>query len=212
MAHGLKSGARMIRSPVAVLALSALAAGCEKPAAPLPGASPIARPATTLRLAIAPTPVREGPERRAAVLRLAPRGEKLSVWRDDRDPEHVLRVSSGGFVDGRDVFTIPLQVETRYVIDPEATLFSDHQRRQPTAKLKLGEALTVIQAEAWPLVATVESATCEIARRDSAHAIPGARSIEALERAAGLMRLNFNDTGALEIFLLSVLRIWSRKD
>jgi DNA polymerase-3 subunit delta' len=61
-------------------------------------------------------------------------------------------------------------------------------------------------------LATVESATCEIARRDSAHAIPGARSIEALERAAGLMRLNFNDTGALEIFLLSVLRIWSRKD
>jgi DNA polymerase-3 subunit delta' len=77
-----------------------------------------------------------------------------------------------------------------------------------TEALKTSTAIGVRQR----FLATVESATCEIARRDSAHAIPGARSIEALERAAGLMRLNFNDTGALEIFLLSVLRIWSRKD
>ena len=77
-----------------------------------------------------------------------------------------------------------------------------------TEALKTSTAIGVRQR----FFAIVESATCEVARHDFANAIPGARSIEALERAAGLMRLNFNDVGALEIFLLSALRIWSRKD
>lgn len=77
-----------------------------------------------------------------------------------------------------------------------------------TEALKTSAAIGVRQR----FLATVETATCEVARRNSANAIPGARSIEALERAAGLMRVNFNDAGALEVFLLSTLRIWSRKD
>lgn len=76
-----------------------------------------------------------------------------------------------------------------------------------TEALKTSTAIGVRQR----FLATVENVTCEIARQDAACALAGARSTEALERAAGLMRLNFNDAGALEVFLLSALRIWSRK-
>lgn len=41
-------------------------------------------------------------------------------------------------------------------------------------------------------------------------AIKTARVVEALEKAAGLMELNMNDSFALEYFMISSLRIWTR--
>jgi DNA polymerase-3 subunit delta' len=38
-----------------------------------------------------------------------------------------------------------------------------------------------------------------------------AASTSALERAAGLLRVNLNESAALEDFLLSCLRIWTRR-
>ena len=38
-----------------------------------------------------------------------------------------------------------------------------------------------------------------------------AETVKHLEHAAGLLRVNFNDTAALELFLLKTLRAWTRK-
>jgi len=38
-----------------------------------------------------------------------------------------------------------------------------------------------------------------------------AAATEALERSAGLLRVNLNDAAALEDYLLACLRIWTRR-
>lgn len=67
------------------------------------------------------------------------------------------------------------------------------------------------------LFADIERATGAYAREIlvTPEAATGARAfvetVKHLERAAGLLRVNFNDTAALELFLLETLRAWTRK-
>ena len=67
------------------------------------------------------------------------------------------------------------------------------------------------------LFADVERATGAYAREIlvTPEAAIGARAfaetVKHLEHAAGLLRVNFNDTAALELFLLKTLRAWTRK-
>jgi DNA polymerase-3 subunit delta' len=77
-----------------------------------------------------------------------------------------------------------------------------------TEALKASSSIGVRQR----FLAAVESTTCEVARHDPQKALAGVRSIEALERSATLLRVNFNDSAALEIFLLAALRIWSGRE
>lgn len=61
----------------------------------------------------------------------------------------------------------------------------------------------------------------EVATRDHANALSGAgdagsarllaAAVDSLERATGLLRVNLNDSAALEDFLLASLRIWTRR-
>lgn len=67
------------------------------------------------------------------------------------------------------------------------------------------------------LFADLERATSAYAREVlvTPEAASGARAfvetVKHLEHSAGLLRVNFNDTAALELFLLKTLRAWSRK-
>lgn len=60
----------------------------------------------------------------------------------------------------------------------------------------------------------VEKATCTVAREraGSASSTAAVATIQALERVAGLLRANLNVGAALEVFLLTALRAWSRKE
>ena len=68
----------------------------------------------------------------------------------------------------------------------------------------------------FKLFAEIERATSQFARQrldagdESARRLLGA-SIGQLEHDVGLLRLNFNEAAALENFLLTSLRLWSRK-
>jgi DNA polymerase-3 subunit delta' len=67
------------------------------------------------------------------------------------------------------------------------------------------------------LLADLERATSTFAREilitpEAAIAARAfAETVKHLEHAAGLLRVNFNDTAALELFLLQTLRAWTRK-
>ncbi len=67
------------------------------------------------------------------------------------------------------------------------------------------------------LFADLERATGAYAREIlvTPEAAAGARAfvetVKHLEHSAGLLRVNFNDTAALELFLLKTLRAWTRK-
>jgi DNA polymerase-3 subunit delta' len=67
------------------------------------------------------------------------------------------------------------------------------------------------------LLADLERATSTFAREilitpEAAIAARAfAETVKHLEHAAGLLRVNFNDTAALELFLLQALRAWTRK-
>jgi DNA polymerase III subunit delta' len=59
----------------------------------------------------------------------------------------------------------------------------------------------------------IEKVTCLTAReRSGANAAAAVATITALERVVGLLRANFNAGAALEVFLLTALRAWSRRD
>ncbi len=74
-----------------------------------------------------------------------------------------------------------------------------------TDAVKASTAVGVRQS----FLATIEVTTCALARETSASTPALAASIKELERAAGLLRVNFNENAALEIFLLAALRAWS---
>jgi DNA polymerase-3 subunit delta' len=94
-------------------------------------------------------------------------------------------------------------------------------------KVTLPEELTEDEAQAIEtglgkglrdrLLADLERATGEYAREVlvTPAAASGARAfvetVRHLEHAAGLLRVNFNDTAALELFLLQTLRAWTRR-
>jgi DNA polymerase-3 subunit delta' len=59
--------------------------------------------------------------------------------------------------------------------------------------------------------ATREHALKLLAAGDSEARRPLIASTDALERAAGLLRVNLNESAALEDFLLASLRIWTRR-
>lgn len=61
-------------------------------------------------------------------------------------------------------------------------------------------------------LAAVATTTCQTARAlpGCAHAMTA--SVGELERAASLLRVNFNENAALELFLLGALRAWTRRD
>lgn len=137
----------------AALALFALW-GCERSKPPSHQSTPLDRPAMSKAVAVFPVVPRAAAANGEPLKRLAA-GAALEVWRDDRDPAGVLRLSSGGFVEAREIFPLPLAPKPRFVVDPEATLFADAERKQPGRRLKLGEALAVLQSDAWPEVAAV---------------------------------------------------------
>jgi len=60
----------------------------------------------------------------------------------------------------------------------------------------------------------IERVTCTVAREraGTAGSTAAVATIEALERVVGLLRANLNVGTALEAFLLTTLRAWSRKD
>jgi len=60
----------------------------------------------------------------------------------------------------------------------------------------------------------IEQTTCRVARErpDQASSCAAVASLEALERAAGLLRAHLQAGAALESFLLATLRAWSRRD
>lgn len=94
-------------------------------------------------------------------------------------------------------------------------------------KVTLPEDLTEEEAQAIEtgiskglrdrLLADLERATGEYAREVlvTPAAANGARAfsetVRHLEHTAGLLRLNFNDTSALELFMLQALRAWARR-
>lgn len=61
-------------------------------------------------------------------------------------------------------------------------------------------------------LAAVEITTCAVARESAVGATAAPTVVRELERAAGLLRVNFNEGAALELFLLAALRAWSRRD
>jgi len=77
-----------------------------------------------------------------------------------------------------------------------------------TEALKVSTTIGVRQR----FLALVENATCAVARELAGGAAAAPVAVRELERAAGLLRVNFNEAGALELFLLSSLRAWSRRD
>ncbi|MGH8019646.1 MAG: DNA polymerase III subunit gamma/tau [Opitutaceae bacterium] len=77
--------------------------------------------------------------------------------------------------------------------------------KDETEALKVSTSVGVRQN----FLATIEAATCALAREISLSTNALAASIKELERAAGLLRVNFNENAALEIFLLTALRAWS---
>lgn len=96
-----------------------------------------------------------------------------------------------------------------------------------TQKVTLPEELTEEEAQAIEtglgkglrdrLLADLERATGEYAREVlvTPAAASGARAfvetVRHLEHTAGLLRVNFNDTSALELFMLQALRAWTRR-
>ncbi|HEY1847680.1 MAG TPA: DNA polymerase III subunit gamma/tau [Opitutaceae bacterium] len=83
------------------------------------------------------------------------------------------------------------------------------------------EEMKAVEAEAavgirHRMFASVEAATCAhanslMARGDAAAPRPLAAAVGALERSAGLLRVNLNESAALEDFLLASLRIWAKR-
>ena len=66
------------------------------------------------------------------------------------------------------------------------------------------------------MFAGVEEATCAHALRllqagEGGASRSLAASVDSLERAAGLLRVNLNESAALEDFLLASLRIWTKR-
>ena len=67
------------------------------------------------------------------------------------------------------------------------------------------------------LFSEIERATAQFARAVEESnpgrlpAVPLRRAVESLEKTVGLLELNFNQTAALERFLLSSLRIWTNR-
>jgi DNA polymerase III subunit delta' len=60
--------------------------------------------------------------------------------------------------------------------------------------------------------AAIETTTCACARDLAGSPLAVTASVRELERAATLLRVNFNENAALELFLLGALRAWSRRD
>jgi len=60
----------------------------------------------------------------------------------------------------------------------------------------------------------IEKITCAVAREraGTAGSVAAVATIEALERVVGLLRANLNVGAALEVFLLTALRAWSRRE
>ncbi|HEX9782625.1 MAG TPA: DNA polymerase III subunit gamma/tau [Opitutaceae bacterium] len=79
---------------------------------------------------------------------------------------------------------------------------------EETDALKVGTAVGIRHG----FLAAVETATCAFARKVPSGTPALVASIKELERAAGLLRVNFNENAALELFLLTALRAWSRRE
>jgi DNA polymerase-3 subunit delta' len=95
-------------------------------------------------------------------------------------------------------------------------------RRKKTLPEDLGDdELEAIEAEVAVGLRHRMFSGIEVATRDHANALSGAgdagsgrllaAAVDSLERAAGLLRVNLNDSAALEDFLLASLRIWTRR-
>jgi DNA polymerase-3 subunit delta' len=95
-------------------------------------------------------------------------------------------------------------------------------RRKKTLPEDLGDdELEAIEAEVAVGLRHRMFSGIEVATRDHANALSGAgdagsgrllaAAVDSLERAAGLLRVNLNESAALEDFLLASLRIWTRR-
>lgn len=61
-------------------------------------------------------------------------------------------------------------------------------------------------------LAALETTTCAVAREVRGGATAAPTTVHELERAVSLLRVNFNENAALELFLLAALRAWSRRE
>jgi DNA polymerase III subunit delta' len=77
-----------------------------------------------------------------------------------------------------------------------------------TEALKVSTTVGVRQR----FLAAVERTTCAVARESTTGTAAAPAAVRELERAAGLLRVNFNEGAALELYLLATLRAWSRRD
>jgi len=110
----------------------------------------------------------------------------------------------------------------RFALMLERARTAEGQRRKATLPAGLeDEELAAIEAEIavglrLRMFADVERATRAHALEllesgDTAACRPLAASVGSLERAAGLLRVNLNESAALEDFLLALLRAWTRR-
>ncbi len=117
------------------------------------------------------------------------------------------------------------QVITVYALTARFSLWIDAASARAIERLRADGALEQLdddETDALKKTAGVEvrrrffaaiaTATSEVARSTGAPTPALAASVQELERAAGLLEVNFNENSALELFLLSALRAWARRD
>lgn len=119
------------------------------------------------------------------------------------------------------------QVITVYALTARFTAWLDAAGARTLEQLKAAGALENLdkdEASAVKSTATIgvrqrflteiEKVTCTVARERAGSVTSAAAvgTIEALERVAGLLRANLNVGAALEVFLLTTLRAWSRRE
>lgn len=119
------------------------------------------------------------------------------------------------------------QVITVYALTARFTAWLEAAGAKALAEVKTAGALENLdkdEANAVKSTATIgvrqrflteiEKVTCAVARERAGSATSAAAvaTNEALERVVGLLRANLNVGAALEVFLLSALRAWSRRE
>jgi DNA polymerase-3 subunit delta' len=103
----------------------------------------------------------------------------------------------------------------------KASVAEGVRRREGLSEVLDEEELAAIEAEVavglrLRMFAGIEEATCAHGLELVKAGEEGARrlltsAVDSLERAAGLLRVNLNESAALEDFLLASLRIWTRR-
>jgi DNA polymerase-3 subunit delta' len=126
---------------------------------------------------------------------------------------------------GSDKTAAARNVMTVYALVARFSKWIDDAVKHALEKLKATGALENLDADETEAIkastavgvrqeffTAIEVTTCALARETSAGTLALATSIKELERAAGLLRVNLNENAALELFLLTALRAWARRE